>query len=123
MLETAEKAIMAARLADDKKAEEVVLLDVDGICMFTDSLVVCTGSSSLQLRAIVSNIREGMADAGAGKPLVDGMAGTTSWVVMDYGDVMIHVMDREAREYYRLESLWGDGRVVEWSPEEVAAGA
>lgn len=122
MLETPDKAILVARLADDKKAEEIVVLDVSKVCTFTDIFVVCTSGSPLQSRAIVGNIRDGIDEQAGARPVVDGMAASTGWVVLDYGDVVVHVMDKNARDFYQLEALWGDGTVIDWATAEVAAG-
>ncbi|MEQ8821317.1 MAG: ribosome silencing factor [Sumerlaeia bacterium] len=110
------KATEVARLADDKKAENVTVLDVRNVCPFTDVLVICEGSTNLQLKAIANSIHMGLKQAGAGTPITDGASGT-NWIVLDYGDVIVHIMNHEARFYYRLEDLWGDGEEVAWSGE------
>lgn len=121
MLESSEKAILAARLADDKKAEDLVVLDVRDVCMFTDAFVICTSGSPAQSRAIVSRIREGLAEQTGVRPVMDGGSSSTGWVVLDYGDVVVHVMDTHSREFYQLESLWGDGRELAWAGAEAMA--
>lgn len=115
-LETIEKAIQAARFADDKKAEDIVVLDLRKICSFTDAFVICTGGSSLQLRAISISVEDGLRSLGSKRPVIDGISATSGWVVMDFGDILVHIMSRESREFYRLETLWGDGTEIAWQP-------
>jgi ribosome-associated protein len=116
------KAAHAARFADDKKAEQIVALDLDGICTFTDAFMICTGATRLQLRAIAHGIIEGLGALGVPKPVLDGERNAT-WMVLDYGDVIVHIMSHDAREYYQLESLWGDGREVDWPAVSAEAEA
>ncbi|MDX2177749.1 MAG: ribosome silencing factor [Candidatus Sumerlaeia bacterium] len=107
------RALRCAHFADEKKAEQVVVLDVGEVCSFTDAFVICTGSSPLQVRAISDSISEGLKEEGHRTPLVDGMD-SLNWVVLDYGDVVVHVMSLEAREFYNLEGLWGDAPEIPW---------
>lgn len=120
VLESIDKARHAARLADDKKAENIVALDLHNVCSFTDAFVICTGSTRLQLRAIADGIVEGLRGMGCGKPSMDGERNAT-WLVLDYGDVVIHIMSPDARDYYQLENLWGDGQEIDWQSAETAA--
>ncbi len=103
------KARFAAGLAEDKKASEVRILDVQGKCNFADYFVVCTGHSTLQLRAIADAIESEMKKEGSVPLSIDGR-GHASWIVLDYGDLVVHVMNEQARAYYALENLWGDAR-------------
>lgn len=112
--ESRERAIRCATLADDKKAEDIIVLDVGEVCSFTDGFVICTGSSPLQVRAIADAVSEGLKEAGAHSPLVDGMD-SLNWVVLDFGDVVVHVMSPDAREFYNLEGLWGDAPKVPYA--------
>jgi len=110
-MESKDKARYAARLADDKKASEILILDVEGMCNFTDFFVMCTGHSALQLRAIAEAIETDFKKEGITPLAVQGQ-GRANWIVLDFGDVVVHVMNEEARSYYALENLWGDARVV-----------
>lgn len=122
VLEFKEKGALAARLADEKKADNIVVLNVEGISSFTDAFVICTGSTRLQIRAIANGIIQGLGEAGCGKPAVDGL-GSGAWAVLDYGDLVVHLMSPEARDYYQLESLWGDGQEIDWSAPAARAVA
>jgi ribosome-associated protein len=97
--------------AADKKAEDIVILDVRKISTVTDYLVICTGHSEPQLRAIADEIERRLRDQGIRKTRREGYP-PSRWVVMDYGDVMIHIFHPELRERYGLETLWGDGKPV-----------
>lgn len=113
-LEVEQKAALAAHLADEKKAEEIIVLDVRGLCNFTDMFVLATGNNTIQLRAISESIAEGFRKAGMKRPAEDGERGA-NWLVLDAGDVVVHVMSPESRLFYRLERLWGDAPQVDWA--------
>lgn len=110
-LDTLQKAALAARLADEKKAEDIVVLDVRGLCNFADAFVICTGNSRVQLNAICEGINQGFKKAGM-KSTRDDQDRRANWMALDYGDVVVHVMSSEARNFYRLERLWGDASEV-----------
>lgn len=114
------KAAIAAKAVDDKKARDIAVLDLRGICTFADAFLICTGSTNLQLKALVESVREALKAEGHAPPTVDGDR-QSAWIVMDYGDLIVHLMNEESRGYYRLEDLWGDGAPIEW--EGAAAGA
>jgi ribosome-associated protein len=100
-------ALAIAKAALDKKAEDVLLLDVRGLTSYADYFVVMTADSDRQAGAIADHLDEEMKKAGVGKVGVEGYEGGR-WILVDYGDVVAHVMNREAREFYDLESLWAD---------------
>lgn len=95
-------------LASDRKAEDIVQLDVRRIIGYTDYFVICTGRSDRQVKAIHDAIHEGMkAQHRVFPERVEGLT-HGRWVLMDYLDVVVHVFTPETREYYRLEQLWGE---------------
>ncbi len=100
----------------EKKAENIVVINVSGLCNFTDYFVISTGLSPQQFRAIAESIREKVKTLGAKPYNADGLA-SDNWLVLDYGDVIVHVFSPEARAYYELERLWGDGEVVDWQAQ------
>ncbi|MDX1973565.1 MAG: ribosome silencing factor [Candidatus Sumerlaeia bacterium] len=108
-----EKVRLAADAADDTKARDIVLMDLRGICDFTDAFMICTGTSSVQIRSIARSIQAALKEHGFGNGIVDG-ADSSLWVVLDYGDIVIHILDEQTRDYYRLETLWGDAKPIEW---------
>jgi ribosome-associated protein len=95
-------------LAADRKAVDIVQLDLRGMISYTDYFVICTGRSDRQCKAIHDGIHMGMKDDHGLLPRrVEGLA-RSQWVLMDYLDVIVHVFTPELREYYRLEQLWGE---------------
>jgi ribosome-associated protein len=92
----------------DKKAQDVVALDLGGVSGFTDAFVVCSGSTDRQAKAIHDGILEGLKkEHGLIPRRVEGLP-EARWILMDYLDVVVHVFTPEARDFYRLETLWGD---------------
>jgi ribosome-associated protein len=108
-------ARLCADAALDKKAENVVILDMREISSFTDFFVVASGTSEPQLKAIASSIRGKVRDTIDLRPLAeDGFPGS-QWVIIDYGSVIVHIFHVEKRDVYALETLWGDARRIEIS--------
>lgn len=94
--------------ADNKKAEDIIILDVRELSSVADYFVICSGTSEPHLRAISDEILDTLRDDKNLRPrAIDGTL-QTAWVVLDYFDVIVHVMKREVREKYDLEALWGD---------------
>jgi ribosome-associated protein len=103
-----ELAEAIVELAADRKAIDIVQLDLRSIIGYTDYFVICTGRTERQSRAIHDAIHEGMKSAHGRLPeRVEGLPGAR-WILMDYLDVVVHVFVPEARDYYRLEQLWGE---------------
>jgi ribosome-associated protein len=109
-----EIAQTAARLASDKKGLDIVIYDLRGLSDVTDYFVIATSQSKLQSRAIVTAVEKGLRDHGVRKMSLEGNA-DSRWVLLDYGPVVVHVFSADLREYYSLESLWGDAPKVEWN--------
>ena len=110
-----ELAKACAKVADETKAEKIRLWDLRGLSNLTDFMVVCSGSSMPHLRAILRDIRGRVdEDHGANPINAEGNA-DTKWVVLDYIDVMVHVMHEELRDFYGLEDLWADAKEVSWT--------
>jgi ribosome-associated protein len=103
-----ELAGAVSEYADDRKALDIVQLDLRGIIGYTDYFVICTGRTDRQCKAIHDAIHAGMkSDHGRLPRRVEGL-GDARWILMDYLDVVVHVFTSEMREYYRLEQLWGE---------------
>ena len=101
-------ALLCRELADNKKAEDIAILDVRELSSVTDYFVVASGTSEPHLRAIVDEITDKLRDEYHLRPkAVDGTL-HAAWVVLDYFDVVVHVMRTDIRERYDLETLWGD---------------
>jgi ribosome-associated protein len=105
-------ALLCREFADNKKAENIVILDVQKISSVTDYFVIASGTSEPHLRAIVEEITGKLRDdAGVRPRAVDGTV-HGAWVVLDFFDVIVHVMRQDVRERYDLEGLWGDAGQV-----------
>ncbi len=105
-------ALLCREFADNKKAENIVILDVRKISSVTDYFVIASGTSEPHLRAIVEEITGQLRDEHGVRPrAVDGTV-HGAWVVLDYFDVIVHVMRQDVRERYDLEGLWGDAKAV-----------
>jgi ribosome-associated protein len=97
-----------ARLAADKKASEVVELDLRGVLDYTDYFLICSGNTNRQTKAIHDGILEGLKREHKTLPRRVEGASQASWILMDYLDVVVHIFTPEMRAYYRLEDLWGE---------------
>jgi ribosome-associated protein len=105
------KARTAARAALDTKAIDLVVLDVQAISNVTDYFLVCSGRSTTHLKSISEAIREELKEAGV-RPLHAEGTTESGWILLDYGDVLMHVFLEDTRAYYALERLWGDAPVL-----------
>ena len=102
-----EMAAAIADLAADRKALDIVQLDLRGMIGYADYFVICSGRTDRQTRAIHDGIHEGMKARGILPRRVEGVT-ESRWILMDYLDVVVHVFTPDTREYYRLEQLWGE---------------
>ena len=100
-------AVAIARAALDKKGEDVTVLDVRGLTSYADYFVVVTADSDRQASAIADHVEQTMKQQGVSKVGVEGYE-AGRWILVDYGDVVAHVMNRESRGFYDLEGLWAD---------------
>ncbi len=108
--------LVAARMADVKSGEDTVVLAMGDLLGVTDAFVVTSGRNTRQVRTIVEQVEQQVrATEGRGPDRVEGLADAT-WVLMDYGDFLVHVFLDEARAFYDLEHLWSDAPRVAWGP-------
>lgn len=111
-------AVVAARAADAKSGEDTVILSMGDVLGITDAFVITSGRNARQVRTIVDEVERRVKEAGGGSPIrVEGLD-DARWVLLDYGDVLIHVFLDEAREYYDLEHLWADAGRIPWRAAE-----
>lgn len=103
-----EIALAAAKALDDKRAKDIVALKVDEMTVITDYMVIATGRSVPQVKALAENVEEELAKYELFAKRREGLA-EGRWCVLDYGDVMVHIFHEQDREYYQLERLWTDG--------------
>ena len=105
------KAQRAARAAIDKKAIDLVVLDVQGLSSVADYFLVCSGRSTPHVKSISDAIRDELKDEGSRPLHAEGQA-ESGWLLLDYGDVLMHVFLEDTRAYYALERLWGDAPLL-----------
>jgi len=111
----------AARGADTKNATDIVILGVGHLLSITDAFVIASGSSARQVRTVAEEVEAQVRAIGGPAPLrVEGLD-DARWVLMDYGDFVVHIFIDEAREFYDLEHLWGDAERWAWTPLAGAA--
>jgi ribosome-associated protein len=116
-------ALLAARVADDKQGSRTVVLEVGGVLAITDYFVITSGRNSRQVRTIAEEIERAIKAAGGQGPLrVEGLSDLT-WVLLDYGDVVVHVFDEATREFYDIERLYRDVPVVAWTESRASRAA
>ena len=108
---TRDRALLCARAALDKKAENVKILDVSMVSGFTDFFVICSGTSDRQVQAIADSVSFQLKKAGRPPYSIEGY-GEGRWVLMDFGDFVVHVFLDALRDYYHLEDLWSDAESV-----------
>jgi len=112
-------ALVAARAAAAKQAEDVAILDVHDLIVITDYFVICSGRSEPQVKTIVEEVEKAVRDLGE-RPIRREGEADNRWVLLDYIDVVVHVFAEEEREYYDLERLWRDAPRVEVNDAEQA---
>ena len=106
-----EIAVLAAEAAEDQKAENVIILDVRKLTTIADYFLICSGNSPIQVRAIASFIEEELKKVNVRMDHQEGFE-EGKWVLLDYGEVIMHIFYHETRLYYGLEHLWGDAKTV-----------
>ena len=106
-----ETALLCVRYALDKKAYDLLLLEVGACSSLADYFLICTGRSDTQVQAIAQSIQENLAALGRKPRTIEGLS-TGHWVLMDYGDVVVHIFLESVRAFYDLERLWARAPVV-----------
>lgn len=102
--------LTAVKAADDKRAEDIVVLNMKGISLIADYFLICHGNSDKQVQAIAREIKEKVEEMGYDIKRMEGFD-EARWILVDLGDVVVHVFHREERGYYKLERLWGDAPI------------
>lgn len=106
-------ALLAAKALDSKKGAEIKVMEVTDLTSLADYFVICTGASTTQINALCDAVEEKLEVEGGEKPLHrEGHRGGI-WVLLDYGCIVVHVFNNEARDFYSLERLWNDGKNVD----------
>ena len=105
-------AQIACKAIDDKKGQDIKIIDIHNVSVIADYFVIASGTNSNQVQAIVDHVEEQLGRAGFEAKQIEGNR-NSSWILMDYGDVIVHVFDEENRLFYDLERIWRDGKVLE----------
>ncbi len=114
VLEIEEAVKLAAEAASDKKAQDLVVLDLRELASFTEYFVICNGNNQRQVQAISNAIEEQLREAGKRPLHIEGYS-NAEWILLDYGDFIVHVFADAARRFYDLERLWRDAKRVQVS--------
>lgn len=117
MSRQAKMAKTAYNALDEKKGEDIKIIDISGISVIADYFIIANGNSITQVQALVDNVEEKMGQSGFIMKRKEGNKSST-WVLLDFGDVVVHVFDNEDRLFYDLERIWSDGKTVEVSALE-----
>ena len=108
-----EKLMIAAAAAGERKALDMVALDIRKIASFAEYFLVCSGTSTRQVQAIADEVMEKLREARDARPLHTEGYETATWILLDYGDLIVHVFTEDSRQFYQLERLWRDAERVE----------
>jgi ribosome-associated protein len=118
LLPALDRACVAARVASDNKAQDVLVLDMRGITPLYDFFVIATGNSRRQVHTITESIDAQLAELGDRRRSIEGYEAST-WVMQDYGDLVVHVFNPQTRDYYGLEELWADAPRIDWENHQL----
>ena len=105
-------ARIAWNALNDKKGEDIKIIDITGISVLADYFIIANGTSDSQVNALVDNVEEELHKAGYSLKQREGLA-SGSWVLLDFGDIIVHVFDKENRLFYDLERIWKDGKIMD----------
>lgn len=111
LLDPAQLAKAAVDVAADKKASDILLLDIRDISTIADYFVICSGNNARQLQSIADALDDELKKQGARLLYQEGI-GENGWVLLDFGDIIVHIFNPKEREYYRLERLWNEAKTV-----------
>lgn len=109
--ETIEAAKIAISALEEKKSEDIKLIDISKVTVIADYFIIASGTNKSQIQALCDNVSEKLEKAGYMVKQIEGYS-TANWVLMDFGDVIIHIFDKENRLLYDLERIWRDGKLI-----------
>ena len=111
---TVDRAVLCARVAEDNKARDIVILDMRSVTPLYDFFVLVTGNGRRQIHTLAEEIDAELRAVGEARISIEGYE-ASKWVVQDYGDLVVHVFDPDTRKYYGLEDLWADAPRLDWA--------
>ena len=103
---------LAYQALEDKKAEDIRIIDISRVSVLADYFIIANGSNRSQIQALSDNVEECLGRAGVPAKQIEGYD-TANWVLLDFGDIIVHVFDKENRLFYDLERIWRDGKPIE----------
>lgn len=112
MIDSKEMAMIAYRAIEEKKGEDIKLLEIRDLTILADYFLIASGGSPSQIQAIIDFVQEKLHEVDCDLKRLEGNRGS-SWILMDYGDLVIHIFDREDRLFYDLERIWSDGKLID----------
>lgn len=107
-----EYAFLAADILSAKKAQDIVIIDIQGKATFADYFVICSGTSERQINSLIDDVEDAFAKEGLFPKSIEGKNGS-GWVLMDFGDIIVNLFTKEMREKYSIEKVWGDCQFIE----------
>ena len=114
---SAQMAKLAIKALEDKKAEDVRVIDISEISVLADYFIIANGLNVSQVQAMSDNVQEVLGRAGYDLKQVEGSQ-SANWILLDYGDIIVHIFDKENRLFYNLERIWRDGKAID--PESLS---
>lgn len=111
-MDSRELAKIAVAALEDKKGEDIRIIDISEVSVIADYFIIASGSNVNQVQALADNVQEQLYKAGAKERQIEGY-GTGTWILLDFNDVIIHVFSQEDRLFYDLERIWRDGKAIE----------
>lgn len=107
-----EMAKIAVDALEDKKVEDLRVIDISGVSVMADYFIIGSGTSQIQTKALAGNVEEKLKEAGISPRQIEGYS-SASWILMDFNDIIVHVFNHEDRMFYNLEKIWLDGKQIE----------
>lgn len=105
---------MAINALEDKKAEDISIIDISEVSVLADYFLIASGTNRSQIQALCDNVEETLGRAGCPAKQIEGYD-SANWILMDFGDIIVHIFDRENRLFYDLERIWRDGKKIDFS--------
>ena len=112
MKQSKELVKIAVKALDDKKGEDIKIIDISNVSVLADYFIIATGTNTNQLQSMVDAVDEKLTEAGHHAKQIEGNR-SSSWILMDYGDIIVHLFSKEDRLFYNLERIWTDGKKIE----------
>ncbi len=107
-----EYALLAGKILSNKKAQDIIIIDIQGKATFADYFVLCSGTSERQILSLTDEIEDAFAKEGLLAKSIEGKHGS-GWILMDFGDIIVNLFTKEMRERYNIEKVWGDCQFIE----------